>query len=69
MYRILRIFRMSGLLMMIGLVGCSTYGNDFDCPVPKDGIRCQSISSLANKTERDLTADTKVNNNVIYVRG
>ena len=58
-----------GLMIMVGLSGCSTYGDVLDCPVPKDGIKCRSISDVANEVEHDLTNSRGAYDNVIYVRG
>ncbi len=68
--RVTKILMVLSLGAMACLSGCvSPYGDVLDCPVPKNGIKCQSISHVANNVERDLTSVPKSNNNIIYVRG
>lgn len=38
-------------IICIILSGCSSYNNHFDCPVPENGIKCQSISEVARKMQ------------------
>lgn len=44
--------KISLILLLMMLAGCSSYGSKFDCPVPTDGITCQSISHVIEKVQR-----------------
>ena len=56
------------MLMVVSLSGCMVYDDQFDCPAPKTGIKCQRASFVAEKIEHELTTESKPTK-IIYVRG
>ncbi len=48
------------LLLYILLVGCSSYGNHFDCPMPDNAVSCKSVSLVSKELRKSKKKTTIV---------
>jgi hypothetical protein len=55
--------RISALIILMTLTGCTMHKTSFDCPMPKNAVSCQSVSSVAAGLHT-----TKPQSDVIYLK-